>query len=117
MNRIRLNNGELPLGDIDLIFSTIYSRFAHKELIVSKANISKIELDTTLKYHIEYLSYERKISIEVEKEFPHKILSWTENNGDGLITEARFKKSINAPYWEQKRVIDEAKRDTLQLIH
>ncbi|MDN3665215.1 septum formation inhibitor Maf [Algibacter miyuki] len=115
MTRIRLNNGQLPLGEVDIIFSTIYSRFAYKDLEATKATISKTETDSTIHYNIAYLSYDRKITIDVEKNFPHKILSWTEDNGDGLITEATLKKSLNEPYWSQKKVSDESKRDALQL--
>lgn len=115
MTRIRLNEGQLPVGDIDLIFSTIYSRFAHKELTVAKATINKTVVDSTVKYSVEYLNYDRAISIDVEKEFPYRILSWTEDNGDGLVTEARLKKSLNEPYWSQKGVEDEAKRKELGL--
>ena len=117
MNRIRLNQGQLPLGEVDMIFSTIYSRFAYKKLEATKATISKTETATALKYAITYLSYDRKLSIEVEKAFPHKILGWTEDDGDGLITEAKLKKSINEPYWAQKKVTDEAKRKELELLH
>ncbi len=117
MTRIRLNQGQLPLGEIDLIFSTLYSRFAHKELEIAKAKISKTETDSTLNYKIEYLKHSRKVSIEVQKAFPYKILSWSEDDGDGLITEARLKKSINEPYWNQKNVADEAKRKELELLH
>ncbi|GHC45272.1 hypothetical protein [Ulvibacter litoralis] len=116
MTRIRLHEGKLPLGEIDLIFSTIYSRFANQELKPTKATISKTELDTTVIYTIDYLSYARKVAITVEKEFPYKILSWTEDDGDGLLTEATLKKSINEPYWNQKKVEDEGKREELELL-
>lgn len=115
MTRIRLNKGQLPLGEVDIIFSTIYSRFAYKDLESTKAEITKTEQGSAIRYNIAYLSYDRKVSIEVEKNFPFKILSWTEDNGDGLITEARLKKSIQEPYWSQKKLSDETKRAELQL--
>ncbi|MCG1037183.1 septum formation inhibitor Maf [Polaribacter sargassicola] len=117
MTRIRLNKGQLPLGEIDLIFSTIYSRFAYKDLQATKAKISKTETNTTLNYKIDYLKYNRTLTINVEKEFPYKILSWTEDNGDGLITEAILKKSLKEPYWNQKKVSDEIKRKELKLMN
>lgn len=117
LTRIRLNKGQLPLGQIDMIFSTLYSRFNSNELESTKAKISKTESDSILKYTIDYLKYDRKITIDVQNEFPYKILSWTEDNGDGLITEARLKKSINEPYWNQKGVTGEAKRKELQLLN
>lgn len=115
MTHIRLNNGQLPLGEIDLIFSTIYSRFGYHDLKPTKAKISKTASDTVINYSIAYLKHDRKLSITVEKEFPYKILSWTEDDGDGLLTEAQLKKSINEPYWSQKSLDDEAKRKELQL--
>ncbi|MEO9952980.1 septum formation inhibitor Maf [Nonlabens sp.] len=115
MTRLRLNKGQLPTGDIDLIFSTIYSRFAYKKLQPAKAKISKTETADLSKFTIEYVNYDRKITIDVQKEFPYKIMSWTEDNGDGLVTEATLKKSINEPYWEQKKLSDESKRVDLQL--
>lgn len=117
MTRIRLNRGELPLGEVEMIFSTIYSRFYYKKMEKTKANISKVVLDEKTTYTIGYLNYDRKITIDVEKEFPYKILSWTEDNGDGLITEARLKKSIKEPYWRQKKTKDETKRKELQLLN
>ncbi|MCI2228129.1 septum formation inhibitor Maf [Polaribacter sp. MSW13] len=116
MTRIRLQKGQLPLGEVDMIFSTIYSRFAYQKLKTTKAKISKTASDSIIKYNIEYLNYDRKISIDVQNEFPYKILSWTEDNGNGLITEARLKKSINEPYWSQKSLTDEAKRKELELL-
>ncbi|EDM44026.1 hypothetical protein SCB49_10562 [unidentified eubacterium SCB49] len=116
MTRIRINEGQLPLGEIDLIFSTLYSRFANKDLNVAKANISKKEIDNTVSYSVKYLNYARTITIDVEKEFPYRILSWTEDNGDGELTEVVLKKSINEPYWRQKSLEDEAKREELELI-
>lgn len=117
MTRIRLSKGQLPLGEIDLIFSTIYSRFAYQKLKVAKAKISKTESEKIISYNIEYLDYDRKISIDVQNEFPYKIMSWTEDDGDGLITEARLKKTINEPYWNQKKLTDESKRTALQLTN
>ena len=116
MTYIRIHKGQLPLGKLDLIFPITYSRFTYKELKVAKAKISKTELDTIIRYNIEYLDYTRKVTIDAQKEFPYKILSWTEDNGDGLLTEARLKKSINEPYWNQKKLSDEAKRKELQLL-
>ncbi|UPS90491.1 septum formation inhibitor Maf [Bizionia sp. M204] len=116
MTRIRIHKGQLPLGKTNMIFSTLYSRFNHKDLEATKAEISKTETDSTTNYTVQYLNYNRTVTINVEKQFPYKILAWTENNGDGLITEAQLKKSINEPYWEQKKRSDESKRDALQLI-
>ncbi|SHI30762.1 hypothetical protein SAMN04488096_10135 [Mesonia phycicola] len=115
MTRIRINNGQLPLGEIDLIPSTLYSRSSHKNLQPEKAKISKTENKKSITYKIEYSTLNRTITIESEKNFPFKILGWIEDNGSDLITTARLKSSINEPYWKQKSVKDEAKRKELML--
>ncbi len=116
MTRIRINKGQLPLGEINMMFSTLYSRFNHKDLEATKAEISKTETDSTMKYIVKYLNYDRRVTMDIEKQFPYKILAWTENNGDGLLTKAVLKKSINEPYWNLKKRTDEIKREELQLI-
>lgn len=116
MTRIRIHSGQLPIGELQLIPSTIYSRFNYKKMQAHTAEISKTETETTFAYTINYLDIDRTLSIEVEKEFPYKILEWTEDAGDGFITTATLKSSLNEPYWNQKSVADEAKREALQLI-
>ncbi|QVY64417.1 septum formation inhibitor Maf [Polaribacter sp. Q13] len=113
--KIRIAKGELPEGEINLIPSTIYNRFNYKKLDVEKANISKTTSEKTLTYKIKYLSINRTLSIEVEKDFPYKILSWTENDGTGLTTTAKLKASSNEPYWKQKKRSDQSKRKALKL--
>ncbi|MCW2121087.1 septum formation inhibitor Maf [Flavobacterium sp. 7A] len=116
MTRLRIKKAQLPVGEVDMIFSTVYSRFFYKKLETTKAVISKTESDTLFTYTIQYANYDRKVTIDVQKTFPYKIASWTEDDGDGLITKATLKKSINEPYWEQKKTSDEAKREELKLI-
>lgn len=115
MTRIRLNKGQLPEGKINLIFSSLYSRFAHNEMNVSEATITTLEKDTSINYNIAYINVNRTLTIAVQKEFPYKILSWTEDNGDGLLTTATLKKTLNEPYWNQKRLADDAMREKLGL--
>ncbi|WP_341220245.1 hypothetical protein [Polaribacter atrinae] len=115
MTRIRIQKGQLSEGKIDLIPSTIYSRFNYKKMDVEKAIISKTTSVNTLNYHIKYLSIDRTVSIDVEKEFPYKILGWSEDNGSGLITTATLKASSNEPYWKQKKLTDASKREALKL--
>ncbi|MHA7944032.1 septum formation inhibitor Maf [Formosa sp. 3Alg 14/1] len=116
MTRIRINNGALALGETSLIPSTIYSRFSHKNMQPETATISKKTIKNTLQYTITYTTIERTLTIDVENTFPYKIMKWTEDNGDDLITTATLKSSLHEPYWNQKSVADEAQRDALKLI-
>ncbi|QDO94573.1 hypothetical protein FNB79_11555 [Formosa sediminum] len=117
MTRIRIQNGTLATGDITLIPSTIHSRFSHKNMAAAKANISKTLTEDTIQYTIRYAELDRTITLDVENKFPYKIMKWTEDDGDGLITTATLKSSLLEPYWNQKSIADEAKRDELKLVH
>jgi hypothetical protein len=115
MTRIRINKGQLPEGEINLITSKIYSSFNYKKMDVEKATISKTTSENKLIYTIKYINIDRTISIDVEKEFPYKILGWSEDNGTDLITTAKLKASRNEPYWKQKKLTDTSKRKELKL--
>jgi len=113
--KIRINKGLLTEGEIELIPSTIYSRFNYKKMDVEKAEISKTTSKKILTYKVAYKNINRTLTIEVEKEFPYKILGWSEDNGTGLTTTAKLKASSTEPYWEQKKLSDQDKRAALKL--
>jgi hypothetical protein len=115
MSRIRINNGELPLGEIELIPSIVQSRFTYNDVKPVKAEISKNISKELIKYTLKIPSQKRTVTIDVENQFPFKILAWTEDNGDSLVTTASLKKSLKSPYWNQKSVSDEQLRKKLLL--
>ena len=116
LTQIRINKGELPLGEIELIPSTLQSRFSHQDTKPTKAHIEKSKTESLFKYKIEIPSQKRTLTIDVENQFPYRIMAWTEDLSDGLITTATLKKSINTPYWNQKSLADEKLRKELHLI-
>ncbi|MDN3618325.1 septum formation inhibitor Maf [Polaribacter undariae] len=113
--KIRIAKGQLPEGEINLIPSTIYSRFNYKKMDVEKAEISKTTSEKTFTYKVKYLNINRTLTIDVEKEFPYKISGFTEVDGTGLTTTAKLKATSNEPYWEQKKLSDQDKRKALKL--
>ena len=115
MTRIRINEGVLPEGEIELIPSTIYSRFAHNDISPTKAKITKSMSDTKMTYTVDYNEINRRLIIDVEHAFPYKILGWSEENGSQLITTATLRKTLMEPYWNQNSVAHESKRATFQL--
>ena len=50
---------------------------------------------------LEYLHLERTVMIEYETEFPHKILSWTEEHNGRLLSKGKLKETIKSAYWRQ----------------
>jgi len=116
LTRIRINNGLLPEGEVDLIPSVLQSRFAHQDIKPTKAIIVKNTTEKRIQYNIEIRSQNRTLTIDVESKFPYKILAWTEQQANGLTTTATLKKSLRSPYWKQKSLADENLRKKLLLI-
>jgi len=115
LTRLRLTQGQLPEGEIELVASSLLSRFAHQDTVPSKANITKTITDGVIQYAIDYVDTDRSLTIDVEQQFPHKILAFSENDGDSLVTTATLKKSMRSPYWKQNGVMHEPLREELGL--
>jgi len=119
MNRIRINPEALPVGNVEVIPSTIYSRFAHKPLKAEKAIISLEKTTKTdqLLYQINYPKIGRSLLIYFDQAFPHIIQSWEEHSTrhPNLITKATRKKTIKSDYWNKNRLKDSLYRDELGL--
>ncbi len=118
LNWIRIAPERIPTGNIELIPSLFHARLAHKEMKPRQARVS-MNKGETVELIVEYLHFERTLTIEFEPAFPHKILSWTEKSNDnwlaGGATKAKLKKTIQSAYWEQNGAVYEELRDTLQL--
>ncbi len=113
-NRIRLRPESLPLGDIDVIPSSTYTRLLHKPIRPTKANAFIRAIESGKQYTLNYLHLERTLTIEFEATFPYKILSWSENDG-GQLTKASLKESIQSDYWAKNSNRDEGMRQELGL--
>lgn len=100
-NRIRIRPESIPVGNVDMIPSNTFTRLSHQAIKPTKVTITKTEQATTVIYKIEYLHLPRTLTIETEKAFPRKILSWSEDGGDGLITKATLKQTLKIDYWSK----------------
>lgn len=115
--KIRIQPNSVPTGMLDVIPSTFYMRLQHTPIMPARATIKKVQREATTEYTIEYLHQNRTLTISVEQVFPYKIMGWTEDNGDGLITKASLKKTILSPYWQQNSNQYEHMRTELELVH
>lgn len=117
-NLIRIAPETIPTGNVALIPSLFFSRLSHEEIKSKQARITVTKRETS-NLTIEYLHFERSLSIEFETDFPHKILSWTEKSGDdwlaGGATKANLQKSIQSAYWSKNGGEYLSLRDTLGL--
>ncbi len=107
-NRIRLNPGKLPVGELQLISGTMAARLRHKKIepLPAKATLANYEgilyPGNFLKsYTIEYPTDDRTLVIIFENQFPHKIVGWEEtyDTNDNLLTShAVLKKTVQTDY-------------------
>lgn len=116
--QLRISPKSLPTGTIHLIPSFEYCRLSHKPLKAYKARASL----TSNSYTIEYIDFERSLTINFNTNFPFDILGWEETfksgfgkNAKSLTTKATKLKTIKSPYWELNKNKNEVLRDTLQL--
>jgi len=119
-SKIRLSPTELPIGQLEVIPSSFFLRLMHKEVKSYSCEASTTENGNKSTYKLYYPELERKITIEYETTFPHKILSWTEEYVSGfgpnkkkLITQASLIKTIKSDYWNRHNNEDSKLRKEL----
>ena len=120
--KIRINPASLPIGKINLIPGTLFTRLKHTEFKVMDAVAKKESKDGIITYSVDYRDVPRSLRFSFKKEFPHEILSWEETGPGGfsstakrLTTRATRKKSIMLDYWSKNRNSDKGLRDELRL--
>ncbi|WP_276368108.1 hypothetical protein [Chryseolinea sp. H1M3-3] len=117
-NLIRLDHTELPTGEIDIIPGLFFSRLNHVDLKAQQAEASKGESNNLITYSISLPEQQRKLSIQFEKNFPYKILGWTEEfveRGKTQYTKASLDKTLVTDYWTKNKNEFQYLRDSLNL--
>lgn len=115
--RIRINPGSIPLGEADLIPSGFYARLAHEAIKPKRARIQFLESEATTQCLVEYLHLDRTLRIHFETAFPHRIISWSEEENREVVVSGKLRKTIQSPYWEENATQFLPLRDTLQLTY
>jgi len=118
---IRLRPEDLPQGNAKIIPSFFFLRMSHQETKAYSCNASKAKVDnTTSSYTLEYPTLDRKLVINYETAFPHKILSWEETHYSGygskrqqMITTGERINTIKSAYWGKNSNADSGLRDEL----
>ena len=119
-NLIRLNPDLVPMGNIALIPSLIFQRFAHIPLKAEQATISKKDLGSNQsEIEVVYSEIGRKVSIRYQQFFPFDILgfteTWTKENGQQEVTTATRTTLQLQDYWNQNEKVFEPLRKDLGL--
>lgn len=118
LSQLRFGPDKMPQGDFQLLPSTVFLRLKHVEIAPVQATASLTNTVAGIEYKISMPTLDRTVSYITEKEFPYRILKWTDTYKDGadyLETTAILKKTIQSAYWNKNSNSDESLRATLRL--
>ena len=117
-NIIRLEPDHLPTGKIEIIPGLFHTRLHHVKQQVMEATAIRDEKKDQITYTLTYPE-QRTLAITFEKNFPHKILGWTEKfkgrDGEMMTTTATFDKMLHTDYWTKNKKEFHYLRDSLGL--
>lgn len=118
--QVRIDPNKLPLGKFELYPSSEYTRLLHKEFKKYNAEASIDNINEVItKYKLDYSDLNRKLEINFETKFPHKIIGWQETytglRGKILTTSAKLKNNLNIAYWKHNSIADSTYRKLLGL--
>ncbi|NVJ85686.1 MAG: hypothetical protein HWE15_05230 [Algoriphagus sp.] len=119
-NLIRLSPELVPQGNVRLIPSLTFQRFAHIPFKAYRATVTLEELgQQTSQFVIEYPELNRTVQIQFIKTFPFEIVSWEEvrisPSGREERSIATRKEKMLIDYWTKNGVEDEWIRKQLGL--
>lgn len=120
-NLVRINPEELPTGDLQVIPSFEYLRFAHKEVQAQAAFASLKQGDSVTIYTLNYPGLQRQLTLFFKSTFPYSIEKWEEvsashqNDTHRLHTTAIKLTSLKTDYWNQNKNEFSHLRDSLLL--
>ncbi len=108
-SRIRLHPNKLPEGEGSMVPSFFYLRLNHQETKSYNCKFEKdVVNDSVSMYKISYPELDRSLTINYKDEYPHQIISWTENHWSGfgsnrtqLTTSGELMKTMNVDYWNK----------------
>ena len=114
--RIRINPESIPIGQVKLIPSQGFARLDHQPIKPTSARVELIKkTESASELKIEYLHFNRSVTIDFQSDFPYKILGWEEKNGTQPPTKAILKETIHSAYWGQHDNKHAFLRDSLKL--
>ncbi len=112
---LRLDPKKLPTGKTEIIPGSIFTRFAHLEIVASTADATLVESGKSSIYTLTYPSLKRTLTITFDTAFPHIIRKWTETTSSGTTTATLKKRLMNVAYWGMHNPEDADKRKELGL--
>ncbi len=119
---IRIDPKNLPQGEISIVPSLLYSRLSHRPSKPERAKVILQSSDSVTSYKLEYMDFDRALTINYNSEFPFEIYSWEETytsgfgkNAKKLTTKAVQDRRIMLDYWSKHDLADSVWRKELNL--
>ena len=122
---IRMNPANLPLGRLELLPGTMYSRLRHVPFGPREVEATREPVagkDGLMAYTLTYPELGRTLTIHYRTAFPYEIEGWTESYRSGwgagagsLTTSATRLKSLSTDYWTKNSLRDVGLRRDLGL--
>jgi hypothetical protein len=99
LTRLRLNPANVPIGDVKLIPNLTYTRLRHKPIEPMSAKIEIKDIANKQRSVVVKYTSGRRLEVDYEAAFPHKIMRIGEYDKDKKMSEAILKKSFMSDYW------------------
>ena len=100
--RLRIDPSSLPTGTIKVIPNLTYTRIRHKPIEGVNAKIEIKDGGNGTKTCSLVYESKRRLEVNFEAAFPHKILGFVEFEGDKEMSRATLKKSMMSDYWAKQ---------------
>jgi hypothetical protein len=113
-NLLRLDPEHFPTGKLKITPGLFFTRLKHENLKAQEAVVSKKATEDKQVFTIVFP--DRQLSIDIEKDFPYKILGWEEKfteRGQVFVTRATLTKTLITDYWRKNKTEFNYLRDTL----
>ncbi|MEL7371527.1 MAG: septum formation inhibitor Maf [Myxococcota bacterium] len=118
----RIDPTRLPTGSVSMLPGSVFMRLLHvtatPQAAVATLRRQAHTQGPGWRYEVRYPRLGRTLTIDLEGEFPYRIIGWTEDQqgrGQASKTVAVRKKTLMTDYWNKNSVSDRAWRQKLAL--
>lgn len=122
--RLRIDPNKLPLGKMKLLPGLFSTRLRHSKMVATEAVASMNPSTNTnnLIYKVDYPTEKRVLQIEFTKEFPYKIIGWSESypnsTKEKMVTATgKLITCVLSDYWNQNNLTPNPTRAALGLTN
>jgi hypothetical protein len=112
---IRINPDFRSSAVVMMLPSVAFLQLEHVTFEPQKAHIELVKDSLVSNLVLTYEQLPRRVVVQFETNFPHRILGWTEVYRGKLLSEGKIKKSRKSRYWEEHDISHALFRDSLDL--